>query len=89
VKCALDQATSPSRIVVQTNSGDVVVPDLDAERQSESTVDGAAEAIYRFEAFNRFRDFKAFHIEQELDPLQAVDMGRDGSRVVSRSAVEG
>lgn len=37
-----------------------------AKRQSESTVDGAAEAIYRFEAVNRFRDFKAFHIEQAL-----------------------
>jgi hypothetical protein len=55
-----------------------------AKRQSESTVDGAAEAIYRFEAFSRFRDFKAFHIEQALafknhladDPPRKAAAGR-------------
>jgi len=37
-----------------------------AKRQSDSTIDGAAEALHRFESFNRFRDFKAFHIEQAV-----------------------
>ena len=37
-----------------------------AKRQSEATVDGAAEAIHRFEAFNRFKDFKLFHAQQAV-----------------------
>ena len=31
---------------------------------SEQTIDAVAKAISRFEAYTRFRDFKAFHIEQ-------------------------
>jgi integrase len=31
---------------------------------SEQTIDAAAKAIARFEAYTRWRDFKAFHIEQ-------------------------
>jgi integrase len=38
----------------------------EAKRQSDATVDGAAEAIHRFEASNRYRDFKAFNIEQAI-----------------------
>ena len=30
----------------------------------EQTVDGVAKAINRFEVYTKFRDFKAFHIEQ-------------------------
>jgi site-specific recombinase XerD len=31
---------------------------------SEQTLDGVAKAINRFEVYTKFRDFKAFHIEQ-------------------------
>ena len=31
---------------------------------SEQTIDAAAKAIARFEAYTRYKDFKAFHIEQ-------------------------
>jgi integrase len=33
---------------------------------SEPTVDAAAKALSRFEEYNRYRDFKAFHIEQAI-----------------------
>jgi integrase/recombinase XerD len=36
----------------------------EAKRQSEATVDAAASALYRFEAYTKLRDFRAFHIEQ-------------------------
>src|ERR1700689_5927424 len=31
---------------------------------SESTLDGIAKSMNRFETYTKFRDFKAFHIEQ-------------------------
>jgi integrase len=37
---------------------------VEAQGHSEPTIDGVAKAIARFEAFTRYRDFKAFHIEQ-------------------------
>jgi integrase len=37
---------------------------VEAQGLSEATVDAAAKAVSRFEAYTRFRDFKAFHIEQ-------------------------
>lgn len=38
----------------------------EANRYSETSVDGAAAAIHRFETFTRFKGFKAFHIEQAI-----------------------
>jgi integrase len=38
----------------------------EAKRQSEDSVDAAASALARFEADNKFRDFRGFHIEQAI-----------------------
>ncbi len=38
----------------------------EAKRHSEPTVDAAAKALSRFEEYNRYRDFKAFHLEQAI-----------------------
>jgi integrase/recombinase XerD len=37
---------------------------VEAQGFSEATLDGIAKAINRFETYTKFRDFKAFHIEQ-------------------------
>jgi hypothetical protein len=37
---------------------------VEAQGFSEATIDGVAKAINRFETYTKFRDFKAFHIEQ-------------------------
>jgi len=37
---------------------------VEAQGYSEATLDGVAKAINRFESYTKFRDFKAFHIEQ-------------------------
>src|SRR6516225_2619407 len=36
----------------------------EAKGVSEATLDGVAKALNRFETYTKFRDFKAFHIEQ-------------------------
>ena len=38
----------------------------DAKGHSEPTVDAAAKALSRFEECNRYKDFKAFHLEQAI-----------------------
>ncbi|MFH1980360.1 MAG: tyrosine-type recombinase/integrase [Pseudomonadota bacterium] len=38
----------------------------EAKRHSEPTVDAAAKALSRFEAYTRYRDFKAFHFQQAV-----------------------
>lgn len=38
----------------------------EAKRHSEPTVDAAAKALGRFEAYTGYRDFKAFHFEQAI-----------------------
>ena len=38
----------------------------EAKRHSEPTVDAAAKALNRFEAYTRYRGFKAFHFEQAV-----------------------
>jgi integrase len=38
----------------------------EAKRHSETSVDAAAKALSRFEAYNRFKDFRAFHFEQAI-----------------------
>jgi integrase len=37
---------------------------IEAKGFSEATLDGVAKALNRFETYTKFRDFKAFHIEQ-------------------------
>jgi len=36
----------------------------EAKRQSEASIDAVAKALSRFEAYTKYRDFKAFHYEQ-------------------------
>ena len=38
----------------------------EAKRHSESAVDAAAKALSRFEAYTRYREFKAFHFNQAI-----------------------
>ena len=38
----------------------------EAKRHSEPTIDAAAKALSRFEAYTKYRDFKAFHFEQAV-----------------------
>ena len=38
----------------------------EAKRYSEQSVDAAAKAISRFESYNRFKAFKAYHFEQAI-----------------------
>lgn len=38
----------------------------EAKRHGEQTVDAAAKALSRFEEYIRYRNFKAFHIEQAI-----------------------
>jgi integrase len=38
----------------------------EAKRYSEPSVDAAAKALSRFEAYNRYKDFKAYHFEQAV-----------------------
>jgi integrase len=37
---------------------------VEAQGFSEATLDSVAKAVHRFESYTKFRDFKAFHIEQ-------------------------
>ncbi len=39
---------------------------VEAKRYSEASVDGVVGALHRFEVYTRFRDFKAFHVEQAI-----------------------
>jgi site-specific recombinase XerD len=38
----------------------------EAKRHTEATVDAAAKALHRFEAYTKYREFKAFHFEQAV-----------------------
>jgi integrase len=38
----------------------------EARRYSETSLDGVAAALHRFEVYTKFRDFKAFHIQQAV-----------------------
>lgn len=38
----------------------------EAKRQNEASIDGVAKALSRFEEYNKFRSFKAFHFEQAV-----------------------
>lgn len=51
----------------------------EAKRQSEPSVDAAAKAISRFEAFTGYRDFKTFHIEQAVNFKRRLSGDGDGN----------
>lgn len=38
----------------------------EAKRQDESSIDGVAKAINRFEQYTKFKDFKLFHHQQAV-----------------------
>ncbi len=38
----------------------------EAKRYSEASLDGVAKALHRFESYTRFKDFRAFHIQQAV-----------------------
>lgn len=38
----------------------------EAKRHSEATVDAAAKALHRFEAYTKYREFKTFHFQQAI-----------------------
>lgn len=38
----------------------------EAKRQSEPTVDASAKALNRFELYTKYRDFRAFHVQQAI-----------------------
>lgn len=38
----------------------------EAKRQNERSVDAVAKAVSRFEVYTKYRDFKAFHVEQAI-----------------------
>ncbi|WP_299667404.1 hypothetical protein [uncultured Psychromonas sp.] len=38
----------------------------EAKRQNESSIDGVAKAINRFEQYSKFKDFKLFHFQQAV-----------------------
>ena len=37
-----------------------------AKGQNEASIDAVAKAMSRFESYNRYKDFKAFHFEQAI-----------------------
>lgn len=55
----------------------------EAQRQSEDSVDNAAAAIARFEAYTGHRDFKTFHVEQAIGFKR--DMARQQSQVTGKT----
>ena|SRR5262249_5647664 len=55
----------------------------EAKGVSEATLDGVAKALNRFETYTKFRDFKAFHIEQAR-PARCARVG--AHRVDARRA---
>ena len=58
---------------------------VEAQGHSEQTIDAVAKAIARFEAFTRYRDFKAFHTEQARGSSATVPSS-GAIEAVSRSA---
>ena len=51
----------------------------EAKRHSEPTVDAAAKALSRFEAYTRYRDFKAFHFSRPLPSRSTLPSKRGSS----------
>jgi integrase len=61
----------------------------DARKHSEPTVDAAAKALSRFEEYNRYRDFKAFHLEQAIAFKRhlAEQMGQRSGEKLSKATL--
>jgi integrase/recombinase XerD len=38
----------------------------EAKRYSKASLNDVAQALYRFESYTRFKDFKKFHIQQAI-----------------------
>ncbi len=57
----------------------------EARRLSEHSIDAAAAALSRFEAYTRYRDFKRFHIEQAMGFKRKL-ANRSANELVNRSA---
>jgi hypothetical protein len=55
-----------------------------AEGRSEQSIDAVAKAISRFETYIRYKDFKAFHIEQ----AKALKRNLADQRLAQRRAAE-
>jgi len=51
----------------------------EAKQLSEPSVDAAAKALSRFEAYTRHRDFKTFHSHQAVAFKRGIWPGRQGS----------
>lgn len=50
----------------------------EAKRYSKSSLDGQAKALNRFETYTKFRDFKAFHIQQAMGFKRQLAEQRNG-----------
>ena len=65
----------------------------EAKRQGDASVDACAKALDRFETYNKFRDFKAFHVGQaigfkkHLAGLKAQRSGRELSKATLHSTL--
>ena len=61
----------------------------DAKQHSEPTVDAAAKALSRFEEYNRYRDFKAFHSQQAIafKRYLAEQMGKRSGEKLSKATL--
>ena len=61
----------------------------EAKRHSEATVDAAAKALSRFEAFTGYRDFKVFHVEQAIAFKRRLsgDAAQSGGKTLSKATL--
>jgi integrase len=61
----------------------------EAKRHSEPTVDAAAKALSRFEEYNKYKDFKAFHFEQAIAFKRhlAVQTGQRSEEKLSKATL--
>jgi integrase len=61
----------------------------EAKRHSEPTLDAAAKALSRFDAYTRYRDFRAFHFEQAVAFKKhlAEQKGRQSGEKLSKATL--
>lgn len=61
----------------------------EAGRHSEATVDAVAAALHRFEAYNKFRDFKSFHHQQAIafKNYLAAQKGQRSGELLSKATL--
>lgn len=62
-----------------------------AKGQNEATIDAVAKAIARFEYYNKYKDFKAFHFEQAIHFKEhlAKQTNKRTGKVLSKSTLKG